>query len=116
MTEAKSLLEKIWWVIPPVVVALITLSVTPLVMTVLEYLRNPSYLFFSVYAVYVGSFLFFLFSFWGMIVILSTIAFMGIGYYLSRKKSVTIRIVVPIITALVGHYIPFMVYIWHALT
>ena len=114
MVKDKSMIEKVWWVIPPAVIALFTPSITPLVITVWECIRNPSFSFFSIYGLYIGSFLFFLSSFWGVILMLLTITFMGIGYYLSRKRSVAIRIVVPIITAIVGHYISLILYIWYA--
>ncbi|MEA1895190.1 MAG: hypothetical protein U9N36_08330 [Euryarchaeota archaeon] len=103
MAESKKIIEKIWWVIPPVAVALFI----PLRMAVWEmtHFNRPVSSFVSLYAknILISSFHFL--SFWGVIVTISTIVFMGAGYYLSRNRYVVVRIVVPIITAIIGHYI-----------
>ena len=103
MLNCKGAIEKIWWAIPPVVVTLFI----PLRMAVWEmtHFNRPVSSFVSLYAknILISSFHFL--SFWGVIVTISTIVFMGVGYYLSRKRYVVVRIVVPIITAIIGHYI-----------
>ncbi len=104
MVNAEEIIEKIWWVIPPVVVVLfITLRRTFWEMT---HFNRPLYSFASLYGKNTLALLHFhFFDFWGAIVTLSTIVFMGIGYYLSRKKSVVMRIAAPTIAAIIGYYV-----------
>ncbi|HUV02665.1 MAG TPA: hypothetical protein VMW67_04370 [Desulfobacteria bacterium] len=107
MAKAKSLFEKVWWVIPPVVVVL----VLPLRMVFWDMVHydRPLSSFVGRYEKYFLDFLFYhFFDFWGVIIALLTIAFMGIGYYLSRRKSIAIRTVVPIIAAIIGYYFSFI--------
>ena len=104
MVKGKSLLEKIWWVIPPVVVVF----GIPLHHTFREMIRSsqPINSFVSIYMKnMLYSLIYYFFDFWGVIVTLSTIAFMGIGYYLSRRKSLLIRLLIPIFAAIMGYYI-----------
>ena len=104
MVNSKEIIAKIWWVIPPMVVVLfITIRRTFWEMT---HFNHPLHLFISLYeknTLALSHFHFF--DFWGAIVTLSTIAFMGIGYYLSRKKSVAMRIAAPTIAAIIGYYV-----------
>ena len=104
MAESKKIIEKIWWAIPPVVVVLfITIRRTFWEMT---HFNRPLHSFVGLYEKNTLALLnFHFFDFWGAIVTLSTIAFMGIGYYLSRKKSVAMRIAAPTITAIIGYYV-----------
>ena len=104
MLNCKGVIEKIWWAIPPVVVILfITMRRTFWEMT---YFNRPLHSFISLYEKNTLALLHFhFFDFWGAIVALSTIVFMGIGHYLSRKKSVAMRIAAPTITAIIGYYV-----------
>ena len=104
MVNAKEIIEKIWWVIPPAVVVLfITIRRT---FWEMMHFNRPLHSFASLYEKNTLALLHFhFFDFWGAIVTLSTIAFMSIGYYLSRKKSVAMRIAVPTITAIMGYYV-----------
>lgn len=104
MLKVKDAIENIWWVVPPMVVVLfITLRRTFWEMT---HFNRPIHSFVSLYEKNTLALLHFhFFDFWGAIVTLSTIVFMGIGYYLSRKKSVSIRIAAPTITAIIGYYV-----------
>ena len=103
MVKGKRLIEKVWWVIPPMVVAVfITLRRAVWEMT---YFNRPLCVFVSLYMKNTLALLYFhFFDFWGIIIMLLTITFMGIGYYLSRNKSIIIRVVVPIIAAIIGYY------------
>jgi hypothetical protein len=103
MAESKKIIEKIWWVIPPVVVVLFI----PLRKAVWEmiHFNRPVSSFISLYAKNILMPSFHFLTFWGVILTLSTIVFMGMGYYLSRNKSVAMRIFVPILTAIIGYYI-----------
>ena len=103
MVKGKRLIEKVWWMIPPVFITLFI----PLQMAVWEMIpfNRPLSSFFTLYAKNALISPFHFSSFWGVILTLLTIAFLGVGYYLSKKWSVAIRIVVPIITAITGYYI-----------
>jgi len=104
MVNAKEIIEKIWWAIPPVVVVLfITLRRT---FWEIMHFNRPLYSFVSLYEKNTLALLnFHFFDFWGAIVTLSTIVYMGIGYYLSRKRSVAMRIAAPTIAAIIGYYV-----------
>jgi hypothetical protein len=101
MTKIRDLFEKIWWVIPPIVVVL----GIPLYFTVEEMLYFSLPFSFNLFAKNIlnASYYFLGFkSYWGLIITLSTIASMVIGYFLSMKRPLSIRIVVPVITAIIG--------------
>ena len=50
-----------------------------------------------------------IFSFFGRFIIISTFAFMGIGYYISRKETILLRIISPIVVALLGYFVSHIV-------
>ena len=106
MAKYKEIIEKIWWVIPPVVVVF----GIPLVYTFKEMIEfsQPMNLFIWCY----GKNLFVClrnFTVLGGIVAILTFGFMGIGYYLSRKKGTSLRIFSPIIIALLGYFISHVI-------
>jgi hypothetical protein len=106
LSKFKELIGKIWWVIPPVFVVLFI----PLIRTVVEMSEmyplspyTPS--FISVYVKNISMLPYYFSDFTIAIPTLLIIPFLGVGFYLSRKSSTAIRIVVPIITAIIGHFI-----------
>jgi hypothetical protein len=102
MLNCKGVIEKIWWVIPPVVIVL----GIPLVYTFKEMMEfsQPMNLFIWCYGknlfVHIRNF-----TVLSGIVAISTFGFMRLGYYLSRKKEASLRILSPIIIALLGYFI-----------
>ena len=97
MTEIKNLIEKIWWVIPPIIV----IFGIPLYDALDKAIRyHPvNYIdFLMVPEIFIS---------WGFlgggILIIFTFGFMGIGYYLVRKKmSLALRIIAPSILGIIG--------------
>ena len=94
MTKTKYLIEKIWWVIPPVVV----------VFGVLHFLTMEYDGSFSLDK-YVFWLQFLLLTSYGRITTISMFVFMGIGYYMVRGESLALRIVVPTILATIGFFV-----------
>nr|QNO44393.1 hypothetical protein DGMLNGLO_00005 [Methanosarcinales archaeon ANME-2c ERB4] len=94
MLNCKDVIEKIWWAIPPVVIVFVFF---PLVIIVIEggcsfdkCVFWLQYLFFSPI---------------GRIYVIFTFGFGGAGYYLVRKKKLSLRIVIPILLGIVGFVI-----------
>ncbi|GEM_PF-1799430 len=117
MAKEKQLLEKIWWVIPPVVVILLT-SLQRAV-EAMRYFNRPLSSFASTF---VHSFLevfgfgrqiggdwVFNPSLWDMGALSLTGIFMGIAYYSSRNRSMSIRIIIPTIIGFFGYYISLLI-------
>ena len=108
MLNCKGVIEKIWWVIPPVVIVF----GIPLVYTfkgMMEF-SHPMDLFIWCYGKNIHIYIYNeIFSFFGRFIIIFTFASMGIGYYLSRKESVLLRIISPIIAALLGYFVSHIV-------
>jgi hypothetical protein len=75
MTKSKSLIEKLWWVIPPVFMVFVFLPV-------FRWLDVGRYSFGE----WIGIFQYLLGSIDGRIVTISMLGLMGIGYYLIRRK------------------------------
>jgi hypothetical protein len=98
MTKNKSLIEKVWWVIPPVFMVLVFLPV-------FRWIAVGRYSFSE----WIGIFQYLLGSIDGRIVTIFMLGFMSIGYYLIRRKSLLLRIIVPIISAIIGFYIGFVI-------
>ena len=103
MTNIRDLIEKIWWVIPPIIIVF----GIPLYFTIDEMIEfsRPASLFLSCYgenfpilidiAVSFGPF--------GGIVAIFTFGFMGIGYYLVRKQpSLLWRIIIVLVLGIIG--------------
>jgi hypothetical protein len=104
MTKIRDIIEKIWWVIPPIVIVFGTL----LYFTVEEALYFSLPLTFNLFVkniLYASYYYLGFKSCWGLIITLLTFTSMVMGYFLSRKKSLIIRIGVPIITAIIGFWI-----------
>ena len=103
LSKFKELIDKIWWVIPPLIFVFgLELYFT---FDEISYFSLPLSSFLRVFVknVLSSSYYFFGFkSYWGLIITLSTIASMVIGYFLSMKRPLIIRIVVPVITAIIG--------------
>ncbi|MDY6965976.1 MAG: hypothetical protein SVM80_08420 [Halobacteriota archaeon] len=117
MPESKSLMEKIWWVIPPILANLFV----ALIITVLEIneriKHNYTVSISSFPGIYVrellSPFLYTLFSFpEGLIIVSTMIVFIGLGYYLSRKRSITVRIVVTTVMGIVRFWMGLRVLMW----
>ena len=101
MTNIKNLIEKIWWIIPPIIVVLGTL----LYFTVEEALYFSLPLSFNLFIKNIlnASYYYLGFkSYWGLVITLLTFTSMMMGYFLSRKRHLIVRIGVPIITAIIG--------------
>ncbi|RLG27747.1 hypothetical protein DRO03_11430 [Methanosarcinales archaeon] len=103
MAESTDLIEKIWWVVPPVVV----LFGMPLfhifhgtMVSGYPYASLNQYNY--IYKYIIG---YIIFSIPGKIIVLVMSISMCIGYYISRKKSLLLRMITPIITAVLGYFI-----------
>ena len=108
MLNCKDVIEKIWWAIPP---AVIVFGI-PLVYTFKEMAEfsQPMNLFIWCYGKNINIYIYNeILSFFGRFIIVSMFASMGLGYYLSRKKTVLLRIISPIITALLGYFVSHIV-------
>jgi len=103
MVNAKEILEEIWWAIPPAVIVF----GLPLYWTLDEMAKytQPVNSFASIYT---KNLLWIEALFYppiDRVVILLTFGSVGIGCYLIRKKSLPLRIIVPIISGVIGFYI-----------
>jgi len=90
MSNGKEILEKIWWVIPPVVVFFGLPIFHILYGTITSgypYASLDRYMYGFGYIVGYA-----IHSLYGAFIIISTVTFMGIGYYISRQKSLSLRI------------------------
>jgi hypothetical protein len=109
MAKAKSLLEKIWWVIPPVVVVFGIPLFHIFYGTVTSgYPYSP--LDWSAY-VYIYSYIigYIIFSTPGKLILILLSICMCFGYYISRRKSLLVRIFTPIIASIAGYFISLTV-------
>ena len=103
MAKAKEMIEKIWWVIPPVVVVLgIPLFHIFYGTVVSGYPYASADRYTYIYMYIIG---YIIFSIPGKVIVVLTSISMYIGYYISRKKSLLLRIITPIITAVLGYFI-----------
>jgi hypothetical protein len=105
MAKDKRLIEKVWWVIPPVFVFFVTV---PFVFIFLEmskfnfgldsfvrlYVKNLSIFSYMVSDDPTGN---------GALVF--TIGFMALGYYLSRKKTLLMCLALPIVLGTIGFFV-----------
>ena len=103
MTKIRDLIEKIWWVIPPIVIVF----GMPLCIVLDMAIRYPPVNYINILMVFlmVPE----IFISWGFlgggILIIFTFGFMGIGYYLVRKKmSLALRIIIPSILGIIGFF------------
>jgi hypothetical protein len=99
MVNAKEIIEKIWWVIPPVVVVF----GLPLYWTLEEMIKYTQPV-----NSYTKNLLWIEALFYppiDRVVIMLTFGSIGIGCYLIRRKSLPLRIIVPIISGVIGFYI-----------
>lgn len=107
MTKTKCLIEKIWWAIPPVVVVFgIPLFLT--LKEMIDFSQSPS-LFIWCYSknFYIHIIKKFI-VLYGLVTIF-TFGFMGVGYYLSRGNVISLRMIIPIITAVLGYFISHII-------
>jgi hypothetical protein len=103
MAESKKIIEKIWWAIPPVVVVLgIPLFHIFYGTVVSGYPYASADRYTYIYMYIIG---YIIFSLHGKVILILTSISMYIGYYISRKKSLSLRIITPIITAVLGYFI-----------
>lgn len=103
MTKIKNLIEKIWWVIPPIIVTF----VIPLYRALDSLIRYSYPINYRDLLMVPETFISFGF-FGGGIFIIFFLGFMGIGYYSVRKKvSLALRIIVPSILGIIGFYAGF---------
>jgi len=107
MINAKEIIEKIWWVIPPVVVVL----GIPLFHTCREIstfgLPVSSFVDIYIKCTYLYLVKGF-FSFATGFIIISTSASIGIGYYITMKRSLSLRITIPMITGFFGYLVSLL--------
>ncbi|KAF5417468.1 MAG: hypothetical protein C5S49_03340 [Candidatus Methanogaster sp.] len=102
MVNAKEIIEKMWWVIPPMAV----LFGIPLFHTYREILTFglPISSFVDIYIKCAYLYLvkgFFSFATW--FIIISTSVSICIGYYITMKRSLSLRITIPTITGFFGY-------------
>ena len=106
MTNIRDLIEKIWWVIPPIIVVF---GIT-LVFTIVEMIGfpQPAHLFFWCFGKNLYSLFLWIFTDSSpatAIVIMFFLGFMGIGYYLVKKQpSLLRRIIIPLILGIIGFF------------
>jgi len=98
MVKDKRLIEKVWWMIPPVFMVFVFLPV-------FRWLEVRRYSFGE----WIGTFQYLLGSIDGRIVTISMFGLMGIGYYFIRRKTLLLRIIIPIILAIIGFYMGFLI-------
>jgi hypothetical protein len=100
MTKIRNLIEKIWWVIPPIIV----FFGIPLYYTINEMIKFslPPKLFIIWYGKHLA-YILEAFTLFSGFVLIFFLGFMGIGYYLVRKKSsLLLRITVLTILGMIG--------------
>lgn len=107
MVNAKELIEEIWWAIPPVVIVF----GIPLFHTYREIstFGLPVNSFVDIYIK--CTYLYLLkgfFSFATAFIMISTSISIGIGYCLTIKRSLSLRIIVPIITGFFGYLVSLL--------
>jgi hypothetical protein len=101
MTKIRDLIEKIWWVIPPIIVVF----GMPLYFALDSMIRYSYPVNYSDLLMVLGTFISFGFL-GGGILIIFTFGFMGYGCYLVRKRtSLSLRIIVPSILGIIGFYV-----------
>ncbi|MCK4732774.1 MAG: hypothetical protein KAT65_09995 [Methanophagales archaeon] len=107
MTKTKDVIEKIWWVIPPIIVVF----GIPLFLTIKEMIEFSQPLGLFIWCYGKNLFLHMIKKFITLygIVAIFTFGFMGVGYYLSRKRTVSLRILIPLITAFLGYFISHII-------
>ena len=102
MTKIRDLIEKIWWVIPPIIVVF----GIPLYFAVKQTLEPsvPLNWFIALYGEHLSLMIEYLTSFGGIVTIFF-FGFMGIGYYLTRKQtSLLLRIIITTILGIIGSF------------
>ena len=115
MTKIRNFIEKIWWVIPPIV-AVSTLPFLLAVKDTLQFSQPLSAFFLNFF-----KYLYLIPDFFtgtlpscqicGIIFMLIPLGFMGIGYYLVRKNPLLfLRIIVPIILTGIGFFLSLFVF------
>ncbi len=94
MAKAKDVIEKVWWVVPPVVIILVFY---PLFITITDGRYSPGKCIFWLRYLFLSNI--------GRIYSIFTFGFMGIGYYVTKGRSLSLRLVVPIILGITGFFI-----------
>ena len=102
MIKIKDLIEKIWWMIPPVFVVFVFMPLE----AYFEVRRHSLSPFNGrdVVNYWISTFLYCTSELFAMILIVFTFGFMSFGYYLIRRKSLALRISIPILLAILGFY------------
>lgn len=107
MAESKKIIEKIWWVIPPVVVVF----GIPLFHTCRE-ISTFGLPISSFVDIYIKCTYLYLvkgfFSFATGFIIISTFVAICVGYYITMKRSLSLRITIPMITGFFGYLISLL--------
>lgn len=109
LTKAKSLIERIWWAIPPVVVFFLAVPFTYIFIEMSEfgfgfdlftrlYIKNLSIFSYMVSDDPTGN---------GALVF--TIVFIALGSHLTRKKVLLIRLTVPILLGTIGFFVGILI-------
>ena len=102
MTKIRNLIEKIWWVIPPIIVV----SLLPFLIAVRDTIKysQPISAFFLNFVKYLYLITPMYFTDW-LLGLIGALGVMGLGYYLVRKKSsLFLRIIIPTILAGIGFF------------
>ena len=94
MTKTKYLIEKIWWVIPPLFVVFVFY---PLFITIIDGKYSLGRCVLWLQYLFLSSI--------GRIYVISTFGFMGIGYYMVRGESLSLRVAVPIMLSIIGFFV-----------
>jgi len=109
LTKAKSLIERIWWAIPPVVVFFLAVPFTYIFIEMSEF-GFGSDLFIRLYIKNLS-----IFSYMvsddptGNGALVFTIVFIALGSHLTRKKVLLMRLTVPIVLGTIGFFVGILI-------
>lgn len=94
MTKTEDMIEKVWWMIPPVIIVFVFY---PIFITITDGRYSLGKCVFWLQYLFLSPI--------GRIYVVFTFGFMGIGYYVTREKSLSLRVAVPTILSVIGFFI-----------
>jgi hypothetical protein len=93
MTKTKDMIEKVWWAIPPVIIVFVFY---PIFITIADGRYSLGKCVFWLQYLFLSPI--------GRIYVVCTFGFMGIGYYVTRGKTLALRVAVPMILSVIGFF------------
>ena len=117
MTKIRDLIEKIWWVIPLIIVAFVGVPLLLTFVKLVRYAQPINYSFFGDYARNISLVMDpVACGYYGIIIIIFSIGLMGFGYYLvETKSSLLLRIIVLTILGMIGFFVGLIIAPWNFL-